>query len=201
MIWHVNDILRADVVALLLMSLLQGLRNKGAGIGMSRRQRLKCPCLVAVLRVAPVPVLRGADSADHPDADGERARVDGGVARRGVPVPAQVDPQPRNTSLYTSQISKQLWLLRCYFVLDLICGRYGLHRKPRLRLRRGVRSRRALRFLATVASTVSFVASSASLSALLHPLWCFDEVFWRFGERIWCIHYNIAAILKCVFTL
>lgn len=31
--------------------------------------------------------------------------------------------------------------------------------------------------------------------ALLDPLWCFDEVFWRFGERIWCIDY-IAAILN-----
>lgn len=52
---------------------------------------------ISVLRVAPVPVLHRADAAHNPNADGERARVDGGVARRGIPaVPSpEVDPKPR----------------------------------------------------------------------------------------------------------
>lgn len=29
---------------------------------------------------------------------------------------------------------------------------------------------------------------------MFDSLWCFDEVFWRFEERIWCI--DIAAILN-----
>lgn len=57
-----------------------------------RRDDKKLRC-VAVFRVAPVPVLHGPNPAHHPDADGERACVHGGVSRRSVPdVPAsQVD--------------------------------------------------------------------------------------------------------------
>lgn len=62
----------------------------------------------SVLHIAPVPVLHGADSAHHPDADGERARVDRGVARRGLPaVPApQVDHKPCYNNSYCTRAKK-----------------------------------------------------------------------------------------------
>lgn len=78
---------------------------------------LLCSVCVPVLRVAPVPVLHGADPAHHPDADGERARVDRGVSGRGLPaLPAtQVDRDPHDATnaVHEPKIQSNCDFLQC----------------------------------------------------------------------------------------
>lgn len=79
---------------------------------------------VAVLRLAPVPVLRGPDAADPADAHGVWARVHGRLARRLLPaLPApQVDHTTRCNPCCTRAKNQS----NCDFFTMLICFSFSL---------------------------------------------------------------------------